>query len=157
MQDESTASDQVSVTIPAGYVDDFAEALESEIGHEADQIGDHARDLKPSNMGDVRTVVELMGHDVRLYDQLAATDAGGDVTLVATGREEAEALAHAFDALARNVVGPRLADQLEIVPIDREQADVVLPLVAELRWAVERAAEVFAEALAMLDAEVLAR
>jgi hypothetical protein len=87
-----------------------------------------------------------MWHDVALFDQLAETPAdpaAGEVTLlVDVGDQLAlEAVPHVFEAMAREIVGPRLNAALGVGPIDSDWLPKLREQIERVSWAAERAAE----------------
>lgn len=87
-----------------------------------------------------------LDHGLRLY---AVGLTGEDVEVQA----DAATLAHAFESMARHVLGPRLTDMIGCSPIDEKYAHKAVGLMGRLTWTVERAAEYHAMPVESLSGE----
>jgi hypothetical protein len=166
-----SSRDVVSVTIPAEYVQDFRAAVVSEIRWEAECIVKDAAKATPDEFAilkrldepepadvavsyaDVRNDARLMGHDVALFDQLEDVQADSDAELHLEGLAAMESLAHVFEAMARNVVGPRLAEALGVGPIDAGWLPKINGQIERVSWAAERAAEYHTKCAELREAD----
>ena len=161
------APDRALVTIPANYVADFRAAVVHEILWEAECIKGHTpkpcadpelkiTDPEPTiEYADVRSDAQLMAIDVALFDQLEGVDVlgGENAVLTVEGRGAIESVPNVFEAMAREVVAPRLLRALGVGPMDEDWAPAVHELLARAGWAVELAAQWHAKSAALREAE----
>jgi len=119
--------------------------------------------------GDVRDDAKMMAHDISLYDQIeeatarlarkwgisadylnahraSAVGDEGEVELTVEGDDGLGGVAHVFESMARQIVGPRLKEALGVGPIDRDWLPKILTQIERVSWAAERAAEYHAKA-----------
>ncbi|SEH10157.1 hypothetical protein [Thermoleophilum album] len=123
-----------SVTVPAALVDDMRAAVFCEIASDADGIKHEANS---GEVEEVRACAWCLTDDLALLAQLP-DEVEGPVT-VEGGRE---ALAHVCEALARDVLAPRLASRLRYTITRRDLDELgIRPLLDGIAWAVEQAAE----------------
>lgn len=125
---------EVTLTVPEEFVEHFRDGVLHEIRVDGDiRRYDHDDVVGPG------ALITHLSQDLGVLRQVPANDAGrGELTA------SPEALAHAAEAMAREVLGPKLVDALACGPIDEKYAPQVLELTAALSWAVERAAELHA-------------
>jgi hypothetical protein len=116
-----------TLTIPAERLDSFRAAVSEELAFEAACVNDEA--------SDDQSAARLLDQDAALLRQLLG--AGAEAREV---QADAATLAHALHTMATTVVMPKLAEALEIGPLDPEE---VRPALAELTWAIDRAEAFF--------------
>jgi hypothetical protein len=116
-----------ALTIPAERLGSFRAAVSEALAFEAGCVKDEA--------SDDQSAARLLDQDASLLRQLLG--AGAEAIEV---RADADTLAHALHTMAKTVVMPRLAEALEIGPLDPEE---VRPALAELSWAIDRAEAFF--------------
>ncbi len=133
------------LTVPPEYIDSFRAAVRQEIDHDARVIGDEEwirENCERSNLLDLPGQIDLLNRDLALLGRLEQT--GGEP--VNLDDVDVETLAHAAETMAQKVVGLKLSEQLEYGPLDEFEAGKLRPLIAELSWAIERAAELHGRA-----------
>lgn len=149
----------VAVRIPATFVEDFRAAVVEEIATDCRYVGNDRKEIAEAlergdedraarYRPDLADTMSLLVKDCRLLVQVGPS---GDRELEATA--DASTLAHVFETLARDVVDPRLREQLDGCPLDESQAGKVRELLARLGWAVDRTAEHHALAAAAVQTE----
>lgn len=116
---------QVTLTVPAAYVEDFRAALVREIETATGLLGDS----DPLEMG-----VEILSRDVRLLDQLPGRGVG-EVELTAEHDKTSNPVLHALEALV-HVLTERLEKAAGYGPLPMGD---VLELTERLRWAAQEA------------------
>lgn len=138
----------VAMTVPARYADDFRAALAYELGVEAGYVkkerekflealtwesGSSARRRE-----DLRCAMKMLSRDAELLLQ-AGYEESGDVEI--SLEDDGGGVACACETVARNIVGPRLVEALEVGPFDSEYVPKLRDLVDRLTWAIDSAAE----------------
>lgn len=129
----------VTITVPAGYLEDLRGAIVAEIGWDSEALAaehkelreqlasnDEYRELQRQNRdGQARQ----LNRDMRIFDQLLAATGNTKVTA------DRDTLFHALEAMVK-VLADRLVDVCSFTPLD---TSAVLELVGRLRWAAEQA------------------
>ncbi len=132
---------EVTITVPADYVEWFRAGVVGEIEFDARAVMESQSELtadigdrKDIDAADLRNRIEDLENNVGVLEGLCSgpgndAEIGGD----------AEAVAHIAESMARKAIGPQLADELEIGPINDERAAHLRVLVEGLEWAIELA------------------
>lgn len=119
----------VSITIPAGYLEDVRSAVVVEIATDSDSI----RTALTDDRGSSALILE---RSMRLLDPLL--NAEGDVELRAEDDHISSPLVHMLEALIRLLV-ERLGNAAQYAPLPMGD---VLDVAAELRWAAQEAVRI---------------
>lgn len=140
----------ITIQVPREHVEHFQLGAAEEIGFDACSLthdwGERIEELeKAATDPRQRTQFDYLRGNMAVIESLAARNGHSGPCGV---REDAEVLAHVAESMARKVIGPKLAEALEVGPIDREQASDLRNLIDALGWAVDRAAECHAANLA---------
>jgi len=132
---------EVTLKVPAEYVESFRLAVLAEVHNGGEWVGASTEDLsrecatsdEPSkvNPGDVHGSLRSLTEDVEIMDQLLGVDGNNEVAVVG----DASALAHVAEAMARQVIAPRIASEVEVGPFDNDIAKSMDALTAALGWA----------------------
>lgn len=120
-----------TLTVPAEYAEQFHCAVLREIKSDSEGVEDALKEGPES----VREWTQRLNQSVALANQVPAELNNKPVPV----RSDAETLAHACEALARQVVGPRIQGALMIGPMDEHAVPEDLQLLGAARWAVEAA------------------
>ena len=137
-----------TLTVPAKYAEDFRAALAYEIGFDAKCVQDERkavltaieerRENVAARNEDLRSNMRLLHRDAELFAEVGLAGTEGDIEIRGA---DLETLAHVCETMARRVIGPHLADQLDIGPMDSKQGGELRKLIEPLTWAIERAGE----------------
>lgn len=130
-----------TLTVPLEYVERFRQALVYEINLDAT-----ADAITPAGMQHEHRSRRLVNADLRA----AASTVAGDLDLLAQvpdepdgpvclRTDEPDALAHACEAMARVVVGPRLAELVGMGPFEDDLAAQIADAAEAVKWATANA------------------
>lgn len=138
---------KVTLAVPEEYAEDFRAAIVEEIASDIAGLKTNRKELaerrwrmpdRPNGDEDVRNIERLLERDVALATQIGVSHVRGEI---AVHSDDVATVQFAFETMARDIVGPRLAEELSSTPIDRNQATRIGRLIEEVSWAVERAGE----------------
>jgi hypothetical protein len=132
--------------VPAEYAEDFRAAVVEEIANTARHAQEERAELEQRTYerdpradltaGDLAGVMLLLARDARVLVDVGHHGSGDiQVDIDADGT-----LAHVFESMARDVIGPRLADALRVCPIEADYAAELTGLIGRLSWAIDQAA-----------------
>ena len=145
------------ITVPGGYVEDFRAAIVHELADTAGYVLDE-RKTAAKQAADRDPRADLTAADLPGHMRLVANDARLFAHVGHEGAEPVEVdvdgdgtLAHVFETMAREIVGPRLARELGYGPMD--QVDGINELIERLSWSANRAAECHAALERRRDAD----
>jgi hypothetical protein len=134
---------EVTLKVPADYVEDLRLAAVVELGQDADGLKSVAGELtrrstpwEAADLVDVHQSARCLGEVVELLDQLLDPA----IWRSAAVRGEPSTLAHALETLADKILAPRLNNETFVTPYDAEAVERVRELTAELGWAVGESA-----------------
>ena len=152
----------VTLTVPAEYAEDFRAALVHDLAEETGYVKKERKELlnviemrkdTESQRDAHRTAMKMLDREVELFRQ-AGYEGAGDIE-ISMGDDQG-VVAYAFETVARQIIGPRLADALHVGPIDQEWAAQLRELIERLTWAIDQAAEVNASYFPGRDKEAVA-
>jgi len=136
-----------TMTIPAEYADDFRAAIVGELAQTIEHVQTERKrfeertwrrdPLADVSEADLSGAMRLVARDARLLAQIGhegIADLQVDI-------DDEGTLAHVFETMARDVVGPRLTEALTVGPMEPEWTRELTPLIGRLSWAIDRAAE----------------
>ena len=136
------------VTVPAENVDDFRAAIVEELSTTIGHVHLEQKHLAQETERQDTKAAETTAVDLSAAMRFVAADARLLVDAGHEGDEEIHVdvdedgtLAHAFETMARNVIGPRVAAMLEYGPMEARSAADLCELLDRLSWAIRRAAE----------------
>jgi hypothetical protein len=134
---------EVTLKVPAEYVEDLRLATAVELGQDADWVksasGELVRRSTPweaADLADVDASARSLAQGVEVLGQLC--DAG--IWRSRAIRGEPSSLAHILETLADKILSPRLNSETITTPYDAEAVEKVRELTAELGWAVGESA-----------------
>ncbi len=137
-----------TVNVPAQHVEGFRLGAAEEISFDAKILVEQQSkliaaigDREDEDAEEVRTQLRYLRGNLAVLEQLNGGE-GEDHEVF----EDAEVLAHVAESMFRKALGPKLAKEFDVGPIDDEQAADLLPLLDGLKWATETAARCHAEA-----------
>ena len=132
-------ADQITLTVPAEYAEDFRTALAEEIASDAKSVQSDRRELEERmayggphvdiRRNDLRNAMQRLDRDIGL-GALVALDGDGEIEI--RNADPAD-LFHVCETMARQVVEPRLRRALEYGPTDSDGARAQF---APLFWAI---------------------
>lgn len=127
--------------VPSEHTQAFRLAAAHEIGFDAKYVAERQRELVAAisdrdhpDALELRRQLDAMRDGVAILEQLC----GGPEDDHEVVSDNAELLAHVAEAMAREVVGPNLAEALSVGPIDAEQKQKIDALQDALSWATEK-------------------
>jgi hypothetical protein len=143
---------EVTLKVPAEYAADFRMAVIEEMALDVAAVRDYRKDLfawlernpdkDPSEAdADLRATTGLLTRSIALA---GLVDLAGDGA-IEIQTDDVETLDHTLQAMAQDVVAPRVAENLRYSPIDSDVMELVCPLVESLSWAVDHEAGIDAE------------
>lgn len=151
---------EVTLTVPAEYVEDFCVALAAEMTEEASILmkdrasAEEARQWRretaviEARQADFEGAMDLLALDAAMYLTASRTPKGEPAQLAMVDNHGS--VAFACEQFARKVVGPRLTELISSGPID---ADAVREQINRLTWAIEKSAELYAIQFPATDAK----
>ncbi len=147
-----------TLKVPAEHVEAFRLAVLQEITMDAGAIAEEPESLarcieedraRTGVDDDLRRMAEQLREDVSVLEQVGIGTVGELEVSASTGM-----LAHAVETMGRKIVGPELANALDIGPWDGDHPDTLRELIGALSWALEQAQTFHASAIADLKEEV---
>jgi len=134
---------EVTLTVPGECVEFFRLGILSEIETDCGALIDNAQEMAASapeatDDVDVQNTGRFIVSGLAILSQLQGASEANEVHLVEVGNSGV--FEHALGATARDVIGPRLSDQLGYGPMNLDVAERIDPLMRALDWAVDMAA-----------------
>lgn len=133
----------ITIQVPARHTKALRRGAAEEIGFDVRALTEKQAalvaaigDRTDPDAQDVRLQLRYLRGNVAVLEQL--NGGPGDDHEVS---EDPELLAHIAESAARHEIGPRLADALQVGPIDEREAETIRELTEALLWAVETAVE----------------
>jgi hypothetical protein len=147
--------DEVRVTVPAEYAEDFRAALEHEIAMEVECVKDEdarisralecRQDVSTADRDGARRMLALQAN---LLGQVEAADGDIEVALV----DRYGVVAHVFETMARDIVGLKIMDEMGPSPIGSDDLPKLRALTERLSWTLETTARLHDKAVVAVRA-----
>lgn len=131
-----------TLKVPAEHVEAFRLAVLQEITMDAGALAEEPESHKGAD-DELRRMTEQVKEDAGVLAQVGVEEVG-ELEVSAS----ASMLAHAVETIGRKIVGPRLANALDIGPWHGDHPDTLRELIGALSWALEQAETFHASAIA---------